>query len=202
MHLNTQPDFKNTFKYQTIQYLWELNAVYTTDYPNQIQIVTPKSLEYLRKSLRPWFGLRNYFPPIWKNGHPDYGHPDLKFNGAHIYPESKHKELQNELVGYVTDIFAVNDKIFVKCAYNEEGKKLLKRFPSFGSKASARQTNRFSPLWLISVVHDSNNVISHTLESMGCPPVIKAWIPKYFISLAISTVEKVRYKDSGQIVIK
>lgn len=197
MHLNTQPDFKNTFKYQTIQYLWELNAVYTTDYPNQIQIVTPKSLEYLRKSLRPWFGLRNYFPPIWKNGH-----PDLKFNGAHIYPESKHKELQNELVGYVTDIFAVNDKIFVKCAYNEEGKKLLKRFPSFGSKASARQTNRFSPLWLMSVVHDSNNVISHTLESMGCPPVIKACIPKYFISLAISTVEKVRYKDSGQIVIK
>lgn len=197
MHLNTQPDFKNTFKYQTIQYLWELNAVYTTDYPNQIQIVTPKSLEYLRKSLRPWFGLRNYFPPIWKNGH-----PDLKFNGVHIYPESKHKELQNELVGYVTDIFAVNDKIFVKCAYNEEGKKLLKRFPSFGSKASARQTNRFSPLWLMSVVHDSNNVISHTLESMGCPPVIKAWIPKYFISLAISTVEKVRYKDSGQIVIK
>lgn len=197
MHLNTQPDFKNTFKYQTIQYLWELNAVYTTDYPNQIQIVTPKSLEYLRKSLRPWFGLRNYFPPIWKNGH-----PDLKFNGAHIYPESKHKELQNELVGYVTNIFAVNDKIFVKCAYNEEGKKLLKRFPSFGSKASARQTNRFSPLWLMSVVHDSNNVISHTLESMGCPPVIKACIPKYFISLAISTVEKVRYKDSGQIVIK
>nr|DAF79001.1 MAG TPA: hypothetical protein [Caudoviricetes sp.] len=197
MYLYTQSDFKNTFKYQTIQYLWELNAVYTTDYPNQIQIVTPKSLEYLRKSLRPWFGLRNYFPPIWKNGH-----PDLKFNGVHIYPESKHKELQNELVGYVTDIFAVNDKIFVKCAYNEEGKKLLKRFPSFGSKASARQTNRFSPLWLMSVVHDSNNVISHTLESMGCPPVIKAWIPKYFISLAISTVEKVRYKDSGQIVIK
>lgn len=197
MYLYTQSDFKNTFKYQTIQYLWELNAVYTTDYPNQIQIVTPKSLEYLRKSLRPWFGLRNYFPPIWKNGH-----PDLKFNGAHIYPESKHKELQNELVGYVTDIFAVNDKIFVKCAYNEEGKKLLKRFPSFGSKASARQTNRFSPLWLMSVVHDSNNVISHTLESMGCPPVIKACIPKYFISLAISTVEKVRYKDSGQIVIK
>lgn len=197
MHLNTQPDFKNTFKYQTIQYLWELNAVYTTDYPNQIQIVTPKSLKYLRKSLRPWFGLRNYFPPIWKDGH-----PDLKFNGARIYPESKHKELQEELVGYVTDIFAVNNKIFVKCAYNDAGKRLLKQFPSFGSKASARQTNRFSPLWLMSVVHDSNNVISHTLESMGCPPVIKACIPKYFISLAISTVEKVRYKDSGQIVIK
>lgn len=154
MYLDTQPDFKNTFKYQTIQYLWELNAVYTTDYPNQIQIVTPKSLEYLRKSLRPWFGLRNYFPPIWKDGH-----PDLKFNESHIYPESKHKELQNELVGYVTDIFAVNDKIFVKCAYSEEGKKLLRQFPSFGSKASARQTNRFSPLWKLQIMNNPVNLL-------------------------------------------
>lgn len=197
MHLNTQPDFKNIFKYQTIQYLWELNAVYTTDYPNQIQIVTPKSLEYLRKSLRPWFGLRNYFPPIWKDGH-----PDLKFNESHIYPESKHKELQKELVGYVTDIFAVNNKIFVKCAYNEEGKKLLKRFPSFGSKASARQTKRFSPLWSLVTIKDPNNVISMALESLGCPPIIETGIPKYLISLGVSTVEKVRYKYSGQIVVK
>lgn len=197
MHLNTQPDFKNTFKYQTIQYLWELNAVYTTDYPNQIQIVTPKSLEYLRKSLRPWFGLRNYFPPIWKDEH-----PDLKFNGAHIYPESKHKELQKELVGYVTDIFAVNDKIFVKCAYNEEGKKLLKRFPSFGSKASARQTNRFSPLWKIQIMNNPVNLLEIEINSPFSWPIFEIGLPKHLLSLGISTVEKVRYKDSGQIVIK
>lgn len=198
MHLDTQPDFKSTFKYQTIQYLWELNTVYTTDYPNQIQIVTPKSLEYLRKSLRPWFGLRNYFPPIWKDGH-----PDLKFNESHIYPESKHKELQKELVGYVTDIFAVNNKIFVKCAYNEEGKKLLKRFPSFGSKASARQTKRFSPLWMTQI--SRNNPVDLLEIAINLPfscPIFEICIPKYFQSLAISTVEKVRYKDSGQIVVK
>lgn len=197
MHLNTQPDFKNTFKYQTIQYLWELNAVYTTDYPNQIQIVTPKSLEYLRKSLRPWFGLRNYFPPIWKNGH-----PDLKFNGVHIYPESKHKELQNELVGYVTDIFAVNDKIFVKCAYNEEGKKLLRQFPSFGSKASARQTNRFSPLWKIQIMNNPVDLLEISINLPFSCPIFEIGLPRHLLSLGISTVEKVRYKYSGQIVVK
>lgn len=197
MHLGTQPDFKNTFKYQTIQYLWELNAVYTTDYPNQIQIVTPKSLEYLRKSLRPWFGLRNYFPPIWKDEH-----PDLKFNGAHIYPESKHKELQKELVGYVTDIFAVNNKIFVKCAYNEEGKKLLRQFPSFGSKASARQTNRFSPLWKIQIMNNPVNLLEIEINSPFSWPIFEIGLPKHLLSLGISIVEKVRYKDSGQIVIK
>lgn len=197
MHLGTQPDFKNIFKYQTIQYLWELNAVYTTDYPNQIQIVTPKSLKYLRKSLRPWFGLRNYFPPIWKDGH-----PDLKFNGAHIYPESKHKELQSELVGYVTDIFAVNDKIFVKCAYNEEGKKLLKRFPLFGSKASARQTNRFSPLWKIQIMNNPVDLLEIAINLPFSCPIFEIGLPRHLLSLGISTVEKVRYKDSGQIVVK
>ena len=197
MYLGIQPDFKNTFKYQTIQYLWELNAVYTTDYPNQIQIVTPKSLEYLRKSLRPWFGLRNYFPPIWKDGH-----PDLKFNESHIYPESKHKELQKELVGYVTDIFAVNDKIFVKCAYNEEGKKLLKRFPSFGSKASARQTNRFSPLWKIQIMNNPVDLLEIAINLPFSCPIFEIGLPRHLLSLGISTVEEVRYKDSGQIVLK
>lgn len=197
MHLDTQPDFKNTFKYQTIQYLWELNAVYSTDQRNRVQIVTPKSLKYLRKSLRPWFGFRNYFPPIWKDGH-----PDLKFNGARIYPESKHKELQEELVGYVTDIFAVNDKIFVKCAYNDAGKRLLKQFPLFGSKASARQTKRFSPLWLIQVTNNPVDLLEIAINFPCSCPISEICIPKYFQSLAISTVEEVRYKDSGQIVIK
>jgi hypothetical protein len=197
MHLFTQPDFKNTFKYQTIQYLWKLNEVYPTDQLCKVQIVTPKSLQYLRKSLRPWFGLRNYFPPIWKDGH-----PDRKFDGVYRYPEGKHKELQKELVGYVTDIFAVNDKIFVKCVYNDAGKKLLRQFPLFGSKPSIKQTKRFSPLWSLVTIKDPNNVISMALESLGCPPIIETGIPKYLISLGISTVEKVRYKDSGQIVVR
>lgn len=197
MHLGTQPDFKNIFKYQTIQYLWELNAVYTTDYPNQIQIVTPKSLEYLRKSLRPWFGLRNYFPPIWKNGH-----PDLKFEETHIYPETKHKELQDELVGYVTDIFAVNDKIFVKCAYNEEGKRLLKQFPLFGAKASVRKNKRFSPLWEIQIKNNPVDLLEVAINSPFSWPIFEIGLPRYLLSLGISTVEKVRYKDSGQIAVK
>lgn len=198
MRLTTQPDFKNTFKYKTIQYLWELNAVYFTDQWNRVQIVTPKSLKYLRKSLRPWFGFRNYFPPIWKDGH-----PDLKFNGARIYPESKHKELQEELVGYVTDIFAVNNKIFVKCAYNDAGKRLLKQFPLFGSKASARQTNRFSPLWMTQI--SRNNPVDLLEIAINLPfscPIFEIALPRHLLSLAISTVEKVRYKDSGQIVVK